>query len=194
MPAIDTAESAIACRPIALWSTAIIRIRMFELARLDNERSESTKLPQYQAMIDSIRRSLACSVSDPFLWLVQYWAGNTQTGTKSDYWKYLEMSYRLGPNEGWVALKRSPIAFAHYKSLPSDLKVDAVAELMSLINSEFYQQAADIIGGPARPFWNEIVPHLLTLHPRNREAFAKVVYDRDLQVKIPGILPPSIRH
>ena len=101
------------------------------------------------------------------------------------------MSYQLGPNEGWVALKRNPVAFANYEGLPPDLVTKAITEFLALINSEFYEQAVDILSGPAWQLRDIIIPHLAGLPDRRREAFAKAVYARGLEVKMPGIKQPN---
>ena len=102
------------------------------------------------------------------------------------------MSYQLGPNEGWIALKRNPLMFAEYKKLPPDLETNAVTELVALVNSQFYQPAADIFSGPAWPVRNAIVQQLATLPPRRREDFARIVYKRDIDVRIPGFRAAGI--
>jgi hypothetical protein len=66
--------------------------------------------------VDAIRQSLACSPADPFFWLALY------ALEPSAPLNYLTASYRLGPNEGWIALKRNLVAFANFDELPDDLR------------------------------------------------------------------------
>jgi hypothetical protein len=192
MPAVETIENARNCRPIALWSAAIIRLRIAEQAeRAQETRHSGNKL--MEMLVNSTRRSLSCSAAEPFLWLVLHWAESTQGRSIQDGAEYLRMSYRLGPNEGWIALKRNPLTFSEYQKMPPDLESNAVTELVALINSEFYQAAADIFTGPAWPMRNAILRQLATLPLRRREEFARIVHKRDLDVKIPGIEPPNFR-
>jgi hypothetical protein len=193
MPEVEAAESSINCRPIALWSAAIIRLRIVEQTDSEGE-AQVGRATLMKMLDDSARRSLSCSAAAPFLWLVLYWAESTQTGSRQDSAKYLRMSYQLGPNEGWIALKRNPLMFTEYKKLPPDLEINAVTELVALVNSQFYQPAADIFTGPAWPVRNAIVQQLATLPPRRREDFVRFMYKRDIDVKIPEVEPPGFRH
>ncbi len=188
--AVEAEENLTLCRPIALWSAAIIQIRIVEQASANKE-GKSIDAVAMKKLENSIRNSLSCSAADPFLWLILYWVETTQNKLKHGYTKYLRMSYQLGPNEGWIALKRNPVAFANYESLPPDLLTKAITEFLALINNEFYTQAVDILSGPAWPLRDTIILHLANLPDRRREAFAKAVYLRGLEVKIPGIEPPN---
>jgi len=185
LPIIDSIESSVYCRPAALQSAAIIRLRMVEAATSENDREHLTSLGNV------IRSSLSCAPADPFLWLVLYWVESTKNGFKPEYLKYLKMSYQLGPNEGWVVLKRNPVVFADFARLPADLATDAINEFVALINNRFYQQAVEIFSGFTSSAREAILPHLTTLPLQNREAFARAVYNRGLDIKILDIEPPE---
>lgn len=190
VPAIEAAESATFCRPIALWSAAVIRLRMVEQAGRDGN-GKLIDAGLMKILDGSIRRALSCSAADPFLWMVLDWVESTQSGFKQGQSKYLSMSYQLGPNEGWIALKRNPVALAKYDRLSPAVKENAINELLALINSEFYQQAADILSGPARTLRQIILPRLAALPQRRLDAFAKTAYGRGLNINPSGIRPPN---
>jgi hypothetical protein len=98
------------------------------------------------------------------------------------------MSYRLGPNEGWVALKRNPIAFANFDWLPSDLAEDGISEFVGLVRSQrFFDAAANILVGPAWRVRDQVLPRLAELSERDRKTFAQVLQSRGYDVSIPGI-------
>ena len=118
-------------------------------------------------MGDVIRSSLSCAPADPFLWLALYSVEVTENGFKPDYLKYLRLSYRLGPQEGWIALKRNPLAFAVFQQLPPDLGENAVNEFVAmLLESRFIDQAAEILIGPAWPE-RELILSQVAQHSRN---------------------------
>jgi len=188
LPAVEAAENSPTCLPIALWSAAIIRLRMFELARLDGQGAPND-LSRNERLDNSVRRSLSCSAAEPFLWLVLYGLESRQSGFELKDPRYLRMSYKLGPNEGWISVKRNPVSFSDYERLPLDLEADAVVEFLSLIKSELYQQAADILSGPAWRWRDSLLPWLATLPLKNQEAFAKTLYYRGLDVKFPKAIP-----
>ena len=183
IPVMEAAENAAICRPAALWSAAIVRLRMFE---------ESEKSSQQIKLLDhSMRLSLSCSPAEPFLWLALYSAESAQNGFKPEYLKYLRMSYQLGPNEGWIILKRNSIALRDFDWLPADLAADAINEFVALLNNELYSQAVDIFSGAAWWVQQAIVPHLADLPQRIRESFARAIYEKGLDIIIPGVSPPS---
>jgi len=193
MPAVEAVERSKICRPIALWSAAIIRLRIAEQAARD-EAKQPIGGNLLGMLYNSAQRSLSCSATESFLWLVLYWAERTQGKSVQDSANFLRMSYELGPNEGWIALKRNPLAFTEYQTLPSDLKANAITELVTLVNSEFYQPAADIFTGPAWPARNVILRQLATLPPRRKEEFSRIVNKRGFDAKIPELERPNLMH
>jgi hypothetical protein len=140
-----------------------------------------------------IRSSLSCAPADPFLWLVLYWVESTENASSSDRLKYLQMSYRLGPNEGWIAVKRNRVAFAMFKLLPPDLIENAINEFIALLKSEFYEQAAEILIGPAWPEHELILSRLTRVTYQDRQLFADVLHRRGYYVNVPGIASPDLR-
>jgi hypothetical protein len=183
---LQTIENSKICRPIARWSAVVIRLRMLEQVEREGhtENTENDQVSLKKALAKSLRGSLFCMPTEPFLWLILWWLESEQDGLN-----YLRMSYLLGPNEGWIALKRNPLAFTHYDSLPADLKVKVMAEFFSLIRNEFYEEAADVFIGSAWRFHDVILSQLGHLPYPNRARFAKMLRDRNIDVEVPGIEP-----
>jgi hypothetical protein len=177
-------ERSAYCRPAAVQSAAIIRLRMVETAISNREHI----VESLDSLGNAVRRSLSCAPADPFLWLVLWWIENTQNGFRLDDLQYLRMSYRLGPNEGWIALKRSRLAFSIFEQLPDDLTEDAMNEFIGLLRSQLYGQAVEILTGPAWHVRNVVLDRLKDLPRRTRENFAKALnaqgYD---DLVVPGI-------
>jgi hypothetical protein len=142
LPIFEGIENSTHCRPAVVRSAAIFRIRSMEVAASEPGHGRVDELVNF--MVDSIRRSLSCSPADPFLWLVLYWGMNTQNGFQSDNLKFLRMSYQLGPNEGWIGIKRNRLALVRNGSLPPDLAKAALNEFVGLVQSEFYQQTSEM--------------------------------------------------
>jgi hypothetical protein len=190
-PIIEGIERATWCRPAALRSAAIIRLRMVEVTASTKDHKHGDE--DLRSLDNAIRSSLSCLPADPFLWLVLYWVESTRNGIKPEYFNYLRMSYQLGPNEGWIIFKRSSVAFANFALLPNDVATDAINEFLALIKSELYQQAVEILSGPAWHVRDSVLPQLATLPQENREAFARVVSDRGLAIVVPGVDPRKSR-
>src|ERR1019366_8525833 len=135
-----------------------------------------------------IRSSLSCVPADPFLWLALYSVEVTENGFKPDYLKYLRMSYRLGPHEGWIVLKRNPLAFTVFQQLPPDLGENAINEFVAmLLDSHFSDQAAEILIGPAWQEREQILSNLTRIGDVDRKRFADVLQRRGYDLNVPGI-------
>lgn len=185
LPIIDSIEKSAYCRPAALRSAAIIQLRMVEVAAPTNDREHVDE--HVKSLGNVIRSSLSCAPADPFLWLVLYWVESTENGSKADYLKYLQMSYRLGPNEGWIGLKRNRVTFAASDKLPVDMAEYAINEFAGLVEMGFYEQAAEILTGPAWRLRQELLPCLQNVEERHRRAFADILYKKGYDVVVPGI-------
>jgi len=146
------------CQPLTERALAVARLRLAEEAISNGDRSliEQTQSDGEAAL----RRSLSCSPTDAFLWFALFWMQNSRTGLSADNFRSLRMSYRVGANEGWLAMRRNRIAMALYPALPNDLKQAATDEFVQLVNSGFITEAAAILSGPARPISNMLLPRL----------------------------------
>jgi hypothetical protein len=191
LPAIAAIEHSDHCRAPATHAAAVIRLRMAEdvFAAADAGRIDGA----LNSLRDSVRLSLACSPSDPFLWLILYWVENAIDGFRQDHLAYLRMSYLLGPNEGWIALKRSPFALAVYERLPPDMAEMAANEFARLLASGFVREAATLFTGPGWRNRNALLPRLRLVPEVAREAFARAVYEAGYDVDIPGVRRPDPR-
>ena len=83
-------------------------------------------------------------LANSYLWLILYWVENAREGFSEDKLAYLRMSYRLGGNEGWIALKRNRAALAIFNELTPELKDKAASEFISLVTNQFYREASAI--------------------------------------------------
>jgi hypothetical protein len=191
LPEVAAAEQARTCRPEALRSAAIIRMRMAESAMAAGERQEIDG--RLSSLQDTIRRSLACSPADPFLWMVLAWVEGAREGFRLEQLQYLRLSYRLGPNEGWVAARRNRLALATFERLPPDLADAAVNEFAHMVDSWIYGETLAIFTGPGWPIRDRLLASLKDIGERQREAFAKALYAQGYDIKVPGITPRDPR-
>ena len=199
VPAIEAMEKTTFCAPTALRSAAIIRLRIAELGQSGNAEEKSDTL---NAAANSVRESLSCSPADSFLWLALYWLDTAQYGHRPEDLKYLRLSYQLGPNEGWIALKRNGVTFAMLQSSPdwcdprvcilSKFSEFAINEFVGLVTSEFYDEAADVFTGPAWPEREVILPRLAGISEPDRRRFLDILHRRGYDVNVPGVAPEAI--
>jgi hypothetical protein len=172
------------CRPTALRSEAVVRLRIADAP--DGSGSDPVDV-RTNAAIDSIRNSLECSPEDSFFWLVLF---GLETPAPLSY---LRASYRLGPNEGWIALKRNPVAFAKFNQLPDDLRETVLREFRGILEMEFYDDALKILTGPAWDNKEFVLSQLDRVARRHRQGLANRLASAGYQVVVPGIEKENLR-
>jgi hypothetical protein len=180
-------DSSLMVRSSLLRKAAVIRLRQAEDAGHsgDAERIEQKFKSAERIVNDALRNA----PNDPFLWLVLFSLDSYRHGVED--FRFLQMSYQLGPHEGWIAAKRNGIALANYSVLPNDLAETAISEFVGLVRWGFVPEATTIASGPAQPIRNILFPRLKDLNSEQRQAFATAMYRRGLDdVLVPGIAPP----
>jgi hypothetical protein len=192
-PFLDKIKKSPYCDPAALRSAAIIELRRVEVAAAKNNRRPLAE--RLKSLSDVIRRSLSCAPADPFLWLALYSVEVHRNGFRPDYLKYLRLSYRLGPREGWIVLKRSPLAFRDFQQLPPDLRENVINEFFAMLHeAKFSEHAGEIFFGPAWPERELILSRLTRLSDADRSRFGGWLSKHGYDL-IPGIgLAPVDRY
>ncbi|MGA8615492.1 MAG: hypothetical protein WB760_28195 [Xanthobacteraceae bacterium] len=191
LPTVDQIELSNYCRPEAVHSAAIVRLRLAEDALANAQRDViDTRLG---ALEDAVRRSLACSPSDPFLWMILAWLDQTRQGFRPEQVAYLRLSYKLGPYEGWIADRRNRLALSIFERLPPDLADAVVHEFAGMVNSQFDEQAIAILTGPGWPIHDRLLAGLKDIALHRRQELAKELYAAGYDVALPGIAPPAAR-
>jgi hypothetical protein len=186
------ARGSAGLRSSTLGKAAVIRLRRAEDALSNGEQ------PAVDARGESLGRAVDAALgdapADPFLWLALYWLDNIRDGPKAEHQRYLRMSYALGRQEAWIAVKRNRLALANFPALPADLAEAAVSEFVGLVRSELYADAADIAAGPGLPIRAVLFDRLKDLKEADRRALARLLHDRDLDdVPVPGTEPAQLR-
>jgi hypothetical protein len=182
-PTFEGIERANICRPSALRSVAIIRLRILESGPTNAEYASLAALTVAER--DAISRSLSCSPADPFLWLALFGMEPSQKTLTQRQLNFLRLSYRLGPNEGWISLKRNLIVISLFQEMPDDLREAALDEFPNIVELSF-GQASKILTGPGWPIRGMLLSHLVTVDERTRTAFAQDLYEHGYDVSVPG--------
>jgi hypothetical protein len=173
-------------RSVVLDDVAVIRLKLLE-SQLAGGKPE--QLASDRAAAESaVSVSLAATPTDSFLWLADYWLLDPRARATERGQRLLLMSYWLGPNEGWIAVKRNLLALANFPSLPSELAELALWEFAKLVQSALYQPAADIIAASAPALRDKLLRQLAGLDESDRRRFAKALEFKNLDgVSVPGI-------
>ena len=191
-PAIDSFDSDNGnCEPKALRAAAVVALHLMEQSFTPND------LPVLDQRIDAtrtaVRRSLACAPADPFLWMVLYSIETTRNGFKPEYLDFIRQSYRLGPHEGWIEVKRNRVVIGIFSVLPPDIAEMAVAEFAELVQNRLYEQALDIILGPGWPIRDRLIARLASIEDHERTEFAIRLYTLGVNLSVPGVEAPGQR-
>ena len=166
------------CRPLTVRSAAVIRLRLAEIS--DNAALGPAPVRTNLA-VDAIRQSLACSPADSFFWLALY------ALEPSAPLNYLAASYRLGPNEGWIALKRNPVAFANFDELPDDLRRIVVQEFVRIVEmGNTIDDAIKIFVGPAWDHRELILSQMDRVPLEQRQQLQAALTGAGYDVLVPG--------
>lgn len=185
VPRVEDIERSSSSRPSALHAAMLVRLRLLEDAiasgerRAINVRAADTR--------HSIDRLLQAAPTDAFAWLILFWVENLAKGFDPAHLKFLELSYRLGANEGWIAIHRSRLALGMLDILPPDLAAHAVAEFVSLVDSGFYKDAAAILMGPGWEVRDKILPKLDGASAINRQLLDRYMMRQGVAVNVPGV-------
>lgn len=171
------------CRPGHARSVAVVNLYLLE--------SANSEPRLFGNRLDELRRSLdvalSCAPADPFLWLVLYSADSMREGFHPRFFEFLRMSYRLGPNEGWIALKRNRVAVAVFDALPSDLADKVLAEFRHMIASGIYGDAADILAVAGLAARARLLAGLEAVPLDQRRQFVKVLAAKGYDMAVPGV-------
>lgn len=181
---LDTTPAS-SLRSLALNNVAIIRLRLAEndLAA-GNRQLAASDLEDLQTAMTA---ALAGSPTSSFLWLTAYWLQNLRPGSPNGGLNFLRMSYLSGPNEGWIAAKRNPLALSIFPSLPDEIAEQVLAEFIGLVRSGLYLDAASILAGSGGGVREKLLSRLVELQEADRRAFAKVLQAKNLDgVSVPG--------
>jgi hypothetical protein len=179
------------CRASARRAAAILRLYLYEDAfaagRTDLVDGRLTDLDR------DLRGALHCIPSDSYLWLLLFSTENAANGFRPEYLGYLRMSYELGPHEGWISLKRNPVAIAMLTALDAKLSRAVFDEFASMVANGLYEETAAIFTNANPTIRSQLLNSLVEVPLVNRERFSRVL-DKDLPfVPVPGVARESDR-
>lgn len=182
----EAVKQASFCHPPLLRDAAVIRLALMDDALASKDKTLVASA--YRPLYDATLKALSCAPTDSFAWLTLFWLDLINHGLTPANIGYLRMSYALGPNEGWVALRRSRLAIALFAQLPLDLADDAADEFVKLVDSEAVNvEAAAIFARAAPAVQRRLAAALKSAKPVPRQIFADTLADAGVDVDIPGV-------
>jgi len=168
----------------ALNSAAVIRLRLLEgELQSGNHQPSASSVADLQGVVAA---TLARSPTSSFIWLTDVWLKRFRA--EATDFNLLRMSYRFGPNEAWIALRRSPVVLGIFLSLPGDLAEQALSEFAGLVRSNFFADAGNILAGPGWAVHEQLLNRLAQIDEPAQRRFMTVLASKDLDyLSIPGL-------
>jgi hypothetical protein len=172
--------------PLALARTSSVTVRLMLL----EDRLKAEPCEHFLSDIDDLHKgtigALTLAPTDAFMWLAAFWLNRLCGQAAENDLDLLRMSYSTGSNEGWIAIRRSPLALSMLGKLPDGLEAEALDEFVGLLRSRYYADAANVFAGPAWPEHDKLLKQVDKVDESARRAFAKAVDARGL----PGVQIP----
>jgi hypothetical protein len=170
----------------ALNGAVVIRLLLLEDALKAGRRQPSAPdLVELQMLVSA---ALAQSPTSSFMWLTDLWLKHLRGEFANDDLNLLRMSYWAGPNEGWIAVRRNPLALGIFPSLPTELAEQALSEFVGLVRSGFYTEASNILAGPGWAIHEQLLSRLVQVDEADRRRFARTLAAKDLDgATVPGL-------
>lgn len=171
--------------PLGLNSVAVIRLRL-----LETDWGSESKRADMKAALGS---ALAIDPNNSFLWLAKYSLQDPAARTSKYGLGLLNMSYLSGPNEAWIAIKRSPLAAGVFSSLSSELSERVASEFVGLVTSGLYSEATNSLVVLQEPARQKILGRLAQVDRVDRLEFRKALRASNLNWPVPGLVEPPAR-
>ena len=171
-------------RSSALNDVAVLRLRLVESKLATGNQNTASDLAELETLVTA---ALAESPSSSFLWLVEYWLRNIGGHSVDSALTLLQMSYLSGPNEGWIAIRRNPLALKVFPSLPPEIADQVLSEFAGLVRSRLFQEASNILAGPGWAVRQKLLGRLVRIDENYRFEFARVLASN----KVEGALVPG---
>lgn len=174
------------CDAVYLRGAILVEARAAELAVSEANLAEIDT--RYEDVSRSAERLLDCAPTQSLAWLSLFWAETSRFGLRPGRLRLLAESYRTGPDEIWIQVRRSPLAMNLYGQLPDDLKRNAIDEYLELVGLYqldlvvgIYTRLDDETRGAVLARLNEVPTHA-------RGIFARLVSRAGLPIDLPGLL------
>jgi hypothetical protein len=180
------------CNDRFLRDALLIRSRLAELSLAAGEITEIDQ--RYDDVRSAATALLACSPGHALGWLAFFWT-DLQTGRAgtAETREMLRRSYRLGPHEFWIQVRRNPLALSTYDTLPDDLKAAALDEFVDILKAGGFAQAASILLGPGSHLMPTLRERISPLPEYTRRMLALQFRAMREDFAVPGIEPRDPR-
>lgn len=157
-------------------------------AENSKQRASNEEVDRQNELVENtIKLSLSLSPSDSFLWLMLYSAETTRNGYDQSSLRHLNYSYDRGPYEGWIALRRSPVALSVFGSVTETVRKQVVSEFAKITDADLIDNAALILTGIGWTHREQLLAGLEQADVLSREMLNRRLAREGVKVRIPGV-------
>jgi hypothetical protein len=182
----EAAGSRTVCEPNELRGLVTLRIALLK-SEIANHAPTDASYLQLRSLAQS---ALECSPSDAFVWTILFWLDASKHGITPNNAKFLQISYASGLNEGWIGFWRVQVAFPFLDRLPDALSQCVIGDFIKLLNTQaMYKELAEILASEPPGVQMRVVASLKATDPMVRQAFARSLHDKGID--IPGVEAPD---
>jgi hypothetical protein len=179
---LDRTQDERDCASGALGPAAVVRVFMaFEAMGSASKLDPRASVEKAER---DLKLALACAPYRPFLWFQAFWLRSQVD--KEESLPFLEMSYKLGPNEGWIMPTRAARALPLLDIMPPELRDQVRREFVNLVRDDT-DKAARIFLRLNSSTRNAALPMLAQVPLEKRLAFAHRLDAAGLDVEVPGV-------
>jgi len=140
-----------------------------------------------KAAATKLRAAIALAPQSPFLWVLLYSAETMQNGFDVGQLAYVRVSYALGPNEGWIAMRRNRLSLAVFSALDARMQEAVINEFAELVDSGFVDAAAMNLLTVGWPQKDRLLNGLSEVDIAAKTSLGRRLSAEGIKVRLPGI-------
>ncbi|MCK1485641.1 hypothetical protein IVB25_23850 [Bradyrhizobium sp. 193] len=182
---LEAVRQPIIMHPVIAWAKTLVQLRAAEEA-VRRERPDEADRQMANAE-QMLRSTLSLNPAESFLWMLLYSAETARSGFDLQNVKYLNQSYLSGPNEGWIALRRSHLALSIFPLLSAVQQNQVVSEFARIVDADFIDQAALQLTTVGWLHRDRLLASLEQVDIESRQALSRQLSNDGFKFKIPGI-------
>ncbi|WP_271538531.1 hypothetical protein [Bradyrhizobium sp. CCBAU 45321] len=137
--------------------------------------------------------AIRLSPNDGFLWMSLSWIDILDQGLSTNLNAFLASSYRTAPNEGWIALRRLPMALGAYSNLSDINRRSAIRDFDGLVEAMLTREVGQILENAPAQLRAELLASLASAEVKAKFLLGKELRRRGLHITVPGIEPEEDR-
>ncbi|MGY3412389.1 hypothetical protein ACVWZV_008502 [Bradyrhizobium sp. GM5.1] len=164
---------------------ALISLSLAEEARQSEGSAEADR--KFVEAAAALRSLLALNATDSFLWMLLYSVEYQRYGFNSSDLSYLVRSYTLGPNEGWIALRRNRLALAVLSLLDETTQHLVTSEFAEMVQSDLIEDAAENLMGVGWPHRDRLIASLAEVSTSSKKDLSGRLLARGVKLVIPNV-------